>query len=704
MTEIWLNQRYQLLQPLGQGGFAQTYLAADHGQSKSPCVIKQLLPANPSPQFLATARRFFQAEVEVLRRLGQHPCIPELLDAFEVDGEFYLVQEFIDGDAVSDLFQQKSRLSEAEIIHLLQEVLPILAFIHQAQVIHRDIKPSNLMRRRADGQYMLIDFGAVKEITTDVYTAGSEQFTVSIGTQGYAAPEQMAGRPRYSSDLYGLGMTVIRGLTGRSPTELPENPETGDVEWESAAPDVSPGLQIFLQRLTKASIYQRYPSAAAALADLARYDQLEPAASTELPETTINPLEQAPQRQEPPWRSAIAALLVTTVVLTIRQVGGWVPLEVWIRDRWMQAQPPRSLDERLLVVEVTEADLMALQQTTPSDAVLSQVIDTLQAHGPEVIGLDLYRDIPQGAGQGALRESLSAANVVAIRQLASGAPDNIPAPQGVPPERVGFNDFPVDADGVVRRNLLMASGDESPEAAVLYSFALRLALVYLQARDTVPLASAENADYMALNGTPFVPLDAHFGGYRGIDAAGYQVMLQYRGAADTIPSVSLSEVLEGRLQGYQVRDRIVLIGTTAASAKDFFLTPYSAAAEQDFLMAGVMLHAQATSQILSVALDGQPLPWALPEAVEVVWIVLGATGGTWLAMRVKRLWILVCGFVGGGVMLIGLPVGILIAGGWMPMVPALVAFVGSAIAAALLRNAAVAPPPRLEPTQFPRVK
>ncbi|NEQ45170.1 MAG: CHASE2 domain-containing protein [Leptolyngbya sp. SIOISBB] len=687
MTESWLNERYKLLRPLGQGGFAQTYLATDQQRSQSHCVIKQLMPVNSSPGFLETARRLFKAEVDVLRRLGNHSGIPELLDAFELEGEFYLVQEFIDGDSLSDIFKQKASFDEVETVNLLRGVLPTLAFIHQEQVVHRDIKPSNLMRRRSDGQYILIDFGAVKEITTEFYTAGSDQFTISVGTQGYAAPEQMAGRPRYSSDLYSLGMTVIRGLTGRSPTELPENPVTGELQWETSAPSVSPGLKVFLQKLTHVSIYQRYPSAMAALADLAQYAQLAAPLMTGMPQTTIDPVDQVNNKQQRrPWRQAIAALMVTAIVLTIRQLGGWVPIELWLHDQWVQRQPPPPVDDRLLVVEITEADLMRLQQTTPSDAILAEVITTLQTHDPQVIGLDLYRDIPQGEGHAQLLSALSAENVIAIRQLGTTPSESIPAPNGVSPERVGFNDFPVDADGVVRRSLIYASMDERPDTEPLYSLALRLALAYLQPRNVVPLASDTNIEYLDLNGATFVPLDSHFGGYRHIDAAGYQIMLRYRGAAGTIPTVSLGEILAGQFQTEMIRDRIILIGTTAASAKDFFLTPYSATAEADFLMSGVMLHAHATSQILSAALEELPLPWALPEAVEVVWILLGVTGGTLLGGQGKRLRVLGLGLAVGSVILIGVPVAVGTLGGWMPMAPALAAFSSGAIAAALIRN------------------
>ncbi|MDB9527695.1 CHASE2 domain-containing protein [Oscillatoria sp. CS-180] len=701
MTENLLFERYQLVRPLGEGGFAKTYLAQDGQEKDVLCVIKHLtLPgsstpltlANSSPPFLETARRLFKAEAAALRQLGTHDRIPKLLDAFESQGEFYLVQEYIDGESLSEVFQRQPLWQESQVVELLQEVLPILAFIHVQHVIHRDVKPSNLMRRRTDGKLMLIDFGAVKEITTQVNPDGSDRFTVSVGTQGYSAPEQLAGRPRYSSDLYSLGMTVVRGLTGRSPTELAENPQTGELLWETEVPDVSPGLKLFLRRLTHASIYQRYASATAALEDLNNLETLSAAHKADFPQTTLHlptPVPESKGATKSPWRwlrGAIAPSLVTLIVLSIRQVGGWMPFELLVYDEWIQRQADLGPDERLLLVEITEADLRALQRSTPSDAVLSQAIQTLQAHDPRVIGLDLYRDIPQGEGHAELLETLKADNVVTIRKLGMRPSEAIPAPKVMPPDQVGFNDFPIDSDGVVRRNLLFASTDDRPDGEVFYSFGLRLALAYLEPQDILPLQSDLNPDYLALNDTTLVPLNANFGGYHRADDAGYQLMLQYRSPQNALPRLSLSELLAGQFTEDMIRDRLVIIGTTAPSAKDLFYTPYSEAAQEDFLMPGVILHAHAVSQILRVAFEEETLPWALPEAAELAWIVLAAGSGSLIGWRVRQSWVLFLGLVGGSLVMIGIPAVAFVANGWLPLLPAAVAFVGCAIANALVRS------------------
>ncbi|MEO1180339.1 MAG: protein kinase, partial [Cyanobacteria bacterium J06636_28] len=160
-----LKERYQLVRVLGSGGFGQTYVARDLFQAQTPeCVVKQLKPASADATFLKIARRLFETEVSTLKRLGTHSCIPKLLDSFEEKREFYLVQELIDGESLGDEIRRAGRLSESQVMTLLQETLNILKFVHDNRVIHRDLKPDNLIRRKDDGKLCLIDFGAVKEI------------------------------------------------------------------------------------------------------------------------------------------------------------------------------------------------------------------------------------------------------------------------------------------------------------------------------------------------------------------------------------------------------------------------------------------------------------------------------------------------------------------------------------------------------------
>lgn len=262
-----LSGRYRITKVLGSGGFGETYIAEDSQRPGSPqCVVKQLRPTSADPKHLQLARRLFRSEAETLERLGEHEQIPRLLAYFEEDGEFYLVQEFIEGSSLSQELAIGRHLPESRIVSILQELLSILTFVHGNNVIHRDIKPSNIIRRYADGHLVLIDFGAVKELHQltegEVATA-----TIGIGTQGYMPPEQCAGNPRLNSDLYAVGIIGIQGLTGLPPSQLKTDPQTGELIWQDYA-IVTDGLAAVLSKLVHHDFRQRYQSASEVLQDL----------------------------------------------------------------------------------------------------------------------------------------------------------------------------------------------------------------------------------------------------------------------------------------------------------------------------------------------------------------------------------------------------------------------------------------------------
>lgn len=258
-----LSGRYYIIRPLGRGGFGQTYLAEDRQQAGHPqCVLKRLQPVSPDTGDLETARRLFEREADVLYKLGNHPQIPNLYTHFEEDGNFYLVQEFIDGNCLSSEFSHRCCVSEIKVIEFLPDVLPVLAYIHHQHVIHRDLKPSNLIRRKSDQKIVVIDFGAVKEISTQMLNRnGSTTFTIAIGSPGYIANEQMAGKPRFCSDIYSLGIICIQALTGLHPQQLPEDPRTSEIMWRDQA-DVSPDLADLLDKMVRYDFRQRYQSVA----------------------------------------------------------------------------------------------------------------------------------------------------------------------------------------------------------------------------------------------------------------------------------------------------------------------------------------------------------------------------------------------------------------------------------------------------------
>lgn len=255
-----LSGRYQIIQHLGEGAFGVTFVAEDMQRPGNPhCVVKQFQPKNTDPYTLREARRLFDNEAKILEKLGNHDQIPRLLAHIEENEEFYLVQEFIEGHDLSQEVILGQKLSEAVVIKLLQDILEVLAFVHQHEIIHRDIKPSNI-RRRQDGKIVLIDFGAVKQISTQVVNyQGQTSFTVAIGTPGYMPSEQASCHPQLSSDVYAVGMIGIQALTGIFPSKLPKDSQ-GEIIWRHQA-QVSKQLANILDKMVRYDFRQRYHSA-----------------------------------------------------------------------------------------------------------------------------------------------------------------------------------------------------------------------------------------------------------------------------------------------------------------------------------------------------------------------------------------------------------------------------------------------------------
>jgi serine/threonine protein kinase len=269
MEQTLLGGRYQIVRRLGSGGFSRTFLVSDlHLPNHPRCVIKQLKVQDKDTGTLDMARRLFDTEARVLYQLGSHPQIPALLAHFEEDQEFYLAQEYIEGSRLNRQVEAGKPWSETRVVLLLQEVLEILAFVHRQQVIHRDVKPSNLIRRHRDGKLVLIDFGAVKQVTSsplmDAET-GATNITVAIGTHGYMPNEQYAGKPRFSSDVYAVGMLGIRALTGLHPKDIEDDPITSEIDWRRHAPTVSASLAAVLDKMVRYDFRDRYPTAQEAL-------------------------------------------------------------------------------------------------------------------------------------------------------------------------------------------------------------------------------------------------------------------------------------------------------------------------------------------------------------------------------------------------------------------------------------------------------
>lgn len=266
-----LGGRYNVISQLGAGGFGRTFLAEDlHLPGYPRCVIKQLKPQTNDPETLAMARRLFDTEAQVLYQLGNHDQIPRLLAHFEENQEFYLAQELIEGEPLTKELASGQPWTQSQVIDLMQDILQVLTFVHEQQVIHRDLKPPNLLRRHCDGRIVLIDFGAVKQVSSQVVNpeTGETDLTISIGTKGYMPNEQLAGTPRFSSDVYAVGMVGIQALIGLHPKRLSEDIKTGEIIWREHAPHVSPELADILDKMVRYDFRDRYETAVDALTAL----------------------------------------------------------------------------------------------------------------------------------------------------------------------------------------------------------------------------------------------------------------------------------------------------------------------------------------------------------------------------------------------------------------------------------------------------
>lgn len=296
-----LGGRYKVISQLGAGGFGQTFLAEDlHLPGNPRCVVKQLQPQVTDPTSLQIARRLFDTEAQALYKLGNHDQVPRLLAHFEQDQEFYLAQELIEGEPLSEEMNGQP-WRESQVIALLRDTLTALAFVHQQNVIHRDIKPSNLIRRKSDGKIVLIDFGAVKQASTVLVNpeTGPTQ-TISIGTHGYMPNEQLGGNPRFCSDIYALGKLAVQALTGVPPRMLHEDPHTGEILWRDRAPHISPQLADIIDKMVRYDFRARYPTAAQALADV----QQLPVPTDESVVSPQPPLAETPEGMQSAQESA----------------------------------------------------------------------------------------------------------------------------------------------------------------------------------------------------------------------------------------------------------------------------------------------------------------------------------------------------------------------------------------------------------------
>ncbi|MEC4804036.1 MAG: adenylate/guanylate cyclase domain-containing protein [Jaaginema sp. PMC 1079.18] len=388
------------------------------------------------------------------------------------------------------------------------------------------------------------------------------------------------------------------------------------------------------------------------------------------------------------WRGVgITAPSVAILIIIVRCLGLLQPWEWAVYDQFMRLRPASETDDRIAIVGINEADIQAVGSAIIADEVYGSLIAKLTAMKPKAIGLDIYRDLPVEPGHQELVAIFeSTPNVIGIEKVVGDRDrDFIPGPPAlVEKGQVAANDVIPDADNTVRRAFLSLS---RPDNSTIPSLGMYLAALYLQDLG-IGLQADPTTGFWQLGETLFQEFKPNDGSYIRADAGGYQQILNYRGGSQHFETVALMDVLGDRLPEDWGRDRIILIGMVGESSNDFFPTPYSSTLlSTPEPMAGVEIHANIASHILSTVLDDRPFIQSWPEPVEWLWILVWSSTGAILAWRwryakkgVVAILRRVTAFcVVMSALVIG-SYGALLAGWWLPIVPPLLAMGGSAIA------------------------
>ncbi|UKO96575.1 CHASE2 domain-containing protein [Nostoc sp. UHCC 0870] len=327
---------------------------------------------------------------------------------------------------------------------------------------------------------------------------------------------------------------------------------------------------------------------------------------------------------------AVAICVMTGGMTGLFQLLEWNAMEQFFALR--PAEPP---DKRILIVTIDEQDITQIGKWPIPDAILAKLIVKLKAHKPAAIGLDIYRDLPVEPGHQELVGAIkSTPNLIGVKKLAG---DQVaPSPILSELNQIALADMLLDTDGKVRRALLSA-GDS--EEKIFLGLAPRLSLMYLQSKGIALEQLDQTGSALRLGKAVFTPLTGEEFSYRGADVGGYQIILNYRGFKENFDTVKMRDILNDSASSQLIRDRIILIGTTAKSINDFVNVGYSRnLQDEDKRMAGVVVHANLVSQILNAAVDGRPLLGVWSKQAEWVWILCWSfvtTGVTWQGLQIQ---------------------------------------------------------------------
>lgn len=338
--------------------------------------------------------------------------------------------------------------------------------------------------------------------------------------------------------------------------------------------------------------------------------------------------------REPVTVALLVCLTVFGTLSWLRSGGHLQIITLTAYDLFLRLLPQtEQTDTRIVLVTITEDDINAIGEWPLSDGTLARILERLDSARPRVIGLDVYRDIPVPPGTRELETTLkSHPAIILINKFGSEGNPGIRAPAAMEEAgRVGFSDMVLDPGGEVRRGLLFLDKGE----AVMSSFALKLALRYLRYDKIFPRAGAANPAHIRLGETTLPPFEPDDGPYTGADAAGYQLLLDFRNGESPFLTLSLQELLAESFVPDIFFDKAVIVGVAAESVKDRFFTPFTRQAQHSRGVPGVVLHAQLAGQLIRAALDGdQPLR-SLDRRAQALWLFIWCLLGATIGLRIN---------------------------------------------------------------------
>lgn len=395
------------------------------------------------------------------------------------------------------------------------------------------------------------------------------------------------------------------------------------------------------------------------------------------------------------WKLALlSGSLVITIVVIARLLGLLQSLEWMALDSLMQHRPAERMDDRIVVITIDDQDIEQLKAYPVPDQELAAVITKLQTYKPAAIGIDLFRDLPIEPGHEALLKAFQTyPNLFIIEQLPFGGNAAIQPPKGVDASQVAFaNSMPLDSDGHPRRHLLGATEPRfinTPEAAdhYKYSFATQLATTFLIAQGFRDEAGQNDPETLRFGAIELPRIRSNTGAYVNADATGTQVLLNYRSGSEPFRVLPLRAIRQNQFSPDWMRGKVILIGTSAVGVKDF--ANVAAISTPDPTYPGVKVHAHAVSQILAGVLDHRPFLRAWIDLAEYLWIVLWGILGIGIGRRLQAPWQILPAVAIVTLGLIGICYVALLAGWWIPLVPALMAFLlnGAGLSSGLLYRA-----------------